>query len=126
MNKTNTLKISGRSIEVNFSVNYFFKYFLEATGIDLLDEKPINVEESNTSKIFDYLSGLIYAGNKAKHSLEKTEGALTKEEATDMVFCLTPVDAITLLGECMSILNPDEKNVPPQAARRKGSKAKVS
>jgi hypothetical protein len=119
MNKTNSLKISGKSIDVNFSVNYFFKYFLDATGIDLLSEKPINIEESDTTKVFDYLSGLIYAGNKAKHSVEKTEGALTKEEATDMVYCLTPVDAIVLLTECMKILNPDEKNVPSQAARKK-------
>jgi hypothetical protein len=126
MNKTNILNISGKTIRVNFSVNYFFKYFFETTGIDLLGEKSIDVEESNTIKVFEQLSALVYAGNKAQHSLDKTDGALSIEEANDLVYSLTPVDAIILLGECVKIINGDEKNVPPQAAKKGRNKAKVS
>jgi hypothetical protein len=117
--KEKNLIISGKSISVNFSVNYFFKYFVKETGIDLLSENPINVEENDTTKVFDYLAMLIYAGNKAKHSLDKTEGALSKEDATDIVYSMTPVDALLLLGECTKLLGGDEKNVKAQAAKKK-------
>lgn len=126
MNKTNILNISGKTIRVNFSVNYFFKYFFETTGIDLLGEKAIDIEESNTIKVFEQLSALVYAGNKAQHSLDKQDGALSLEQASDLVYSLTPVDAIILLGECVKIINGDEKNVPPQAAKKGRNKAKVS
>lgn len=118
MNKSNSLIISGRTIRVNFSVNYFFKYFLEATGIDLLNETSA-IEESNTIKVFDHLSGLVYAGNRAQHSLDKTDGALSFDDAKDLVYSMTPVDAVVLLSECVNTLNGGEKNAQPQAAKKK-------
>lgn len=124
MNKTNKekdLNISGRIVPVNFGINYFYKYFLEATGIDLIAQGLIDV---NTVKVFDYTAGFIYAGHKAHCSLKKTECNISSEDAMDMIYSMSEKDATEMLTECLALMagkTVDElKNGTTQAAKRSG------
>lgn len=117
--KEKTLLIADREIPVNFSINYFFKFFRDKTGVDLLSNQKINLDESDTIAVFDYLSSLVFAGNNAYSKLHKTS-ALSNEEASDLVYTMTPEDALKLLVDTTQVLKgDDEKNATPQAAKKK-------
>lgn len=129
MNKTNKeaiLNVSGKTIHVNFGVNYFYKYFLEATGVDLIASGLIDTQ---SVKIFDYLAGFLYAGNKAHCSLTDQRFDLSKEKVEKMVYSMDEKGATELLTECLATMagtTVDElKNGTTQAAKNRG-KHKVS
>jgi hypothetical protein len=118
-NKEKTLIVADKEIPVNFEINYFFKFFKDKTGIDLLRGK-IDIDDTDTISVFEWLSLLIYAGNNAYQKLHKTGDPLTADDAQDLVFTLTPAAGLELLMETIStIKGDDEKNATPQATKKK-------
>lgn len=119
-NKEKELIIADKEVPVNFEINYFFKFFRDKTGVDLLSNSKLNIDDSDTIAVFDYLSSLLFAGNNAYQKLHKKEDPLSSDEVQDLIYTMTPVDALTLLQECSTVLRgDDEKNATPQAAKRK-------
>lgn len=119
-NKEKTLIVAGKQIPVNFEINYFFKYFKEASGVDLLKGK-LDIDETDTIAVLEWLTSLIYAGNNAYQKLHKKKNPLTADEAQDLVFTLTPVEGLSLLMDGVKLIGSedDEKNATPQVVKKK-------
>lgn len=116
-NKVKTLQVRDKNVVVNFGVNYFYKYFLEATGVDLIADGLVNL---GSVKIFDYLAAFIYSGYRAECSLKGEKKIEIKfEDFQHEVLSMSEQGASDLLTECFSLLagkaEDDEKNVQAQA-----------
>lgn len=125
--------VAGREYPVNFGINYYYKFFLEATGIDLIEKGILSLNEASI-KSFDYTAGFLYAGHKAHCKMVKKDCTLTYEDALDIVMCLSEPEASALFLECFALnvgmtveefkkvidkANKEAKNPKAQAARKK-------
>lgn len=120
--KQKTLIIAGQHYAVNFGVNYFYRYFLEATGVDLIQNGLIDLK---SIKIFDYLAGFLYAGCKAECSMKDVECTIAYKDADRIVMSITEQQASDLFIECAALMNgmesEDLKNATAQAAKKNGT-----
>jgi hypothetical protein len=118
-NKVKTLSLNGKDVVVNFGINYFYRYFLEATGVDLIANGLVDI---GTVKVFDYLAAFIYAGHKAECSFNRQKCELPFEDCQHEVLSMSEVEATKLLTECFTLLSgkteDEEKNVKAQAGRK--------
>lgn len=117
MNKQLTISIGGDDITLNLGVNYFYKYFKEATGIDLIKEGIVDIQ---SVKIFDYTIGFIYAGYAAECKMNALPIVHKPETVEDWVMRMNDTEATEILLKCsaaMSGKTVDEiKNAETQAA----------
>jgi hypothetical protein len=117
MAKTNnTITIEGKECVMNFTCNYFLRYFQEATGVDLIAGDELSVA---SVKIYDYLSGFIYAGHKAECSLNKKPCEITKEDAEHYVMSMSTEEAVKMMTDLGVVQTISEKNGNSQAGKKK-------
>lgn len=110
--KKTQVTISGKQITLNLGVNYFYKFFLEATGIDLIKEGLVEVQ---SVRIFDYVAGFIYAGAKAESMLTKQPFELTFDAVSHEVMSMNEKEASELLMTCALLMSGEKKDDDPNA-----------
>jgi hypothetical protein len=116
-----TVSIGELKLSLNLSVNWFYKYFLEITGIDLLANPRL--EDATGVKSFEYAAAFVAAGYRAQCKMDKTEVKHTKEEIEDMIMSLDPVEAVGIVLQLTSEMGGKEKNA--EAPKKKGAQNKV-
>jgi hypothetical protein len=104
---------------LNLTVNWFYKYFLEITGIDLLANPRL--EDATGVKAFEYAAAFVAAGYQANCRMNKTEVKHTKEAIEEMIMSLDPVQAVGIVLQLTTEMGGKEKNV--EAPKKKGAAA---
>lgn len=106
------LSIAGQEVTCNFGINYFYKHFNEATGVDMLVEGLAGI---GSTKMFDLIPGIYYAGYRAECSLTKSEPKLTKEDFDFHVLSADETVAAKMINDYVNTINPpDEKKAEAQ------------
>jgi hypothetical protein len=115
----NTKIIIGKNqFSLNLSVNWFYKYFLEITGIDLLANPRL--EDATGVKAFEYAAAFVAAGYQAQCKMDKTEVKFSKDQIEDMIMSLDPASAVGIVLQLTSEMGG--KNV--EAPKKKGAAMK--
>ena len=99
-NKVKTLTLAGKKYKLNVGIPYFHKFFIEATGVDLIKQGLI---DAASVKSFEYTAGFIYAGVKAEHALHKTSCDLKFEDVQHEVMGMSEDAAGELFTECLAL-----------------------
>jgi hypothetical protein len=115
------IKIGEVSFNLNLTVNWFYKYFLEITGIDLLATPRL--DDATGVKAFEYAAAFISAGYQAQCKLDKTEVKYSKDVIEDMIMSLDAAKATEIVLQLVSEISPKEKNA--EAPKKKGAQNKV-
>lgn len=100
------LLIAEQEVTCNFGVNYFYKHFNEATGIDMLVDGLKGIE---STKIFDLVPAIYYAGYRAECSVSKQAASLTKDQFEHYVLSGNEATATKMLTEYLTCVTPAEK-----------------
>lgn len=85
--------INGSEAPVNFGVNWFYKFYNEASGKDLLT--GFNIE--GPSQVLDLCINLYFAGYMAASKVDKFAPVLKKQDFEDYVMGLTMAEATDLM-----------------------------
>lgn len=114
MERKITIQAGGQQYPLNLGINRFYKYFMEATGIDLLAQGLVSVE---SVRVFDYVAGFLYAGHRAECVLNKQPCNLTFDQAREIVLDMTEKEASDILVQVTVCYmgGKEEKNAEPQA-----------
>lgn len=117
----NKISIQDVELPINLGVNYFYKYYLEYTGHDLLKTPQLveNPEDLEGLKAFELASNLISAGHRAAASLNRMEPTFSRDDIEHMINSLTGVEAVGLFYKLMSVINAD-KDPNGEAPKKKG------
>lgn len=100
------LSVAGQEVTCNFGINYFYKHFNDATGVDMLVDGLKGIE---TTKMFDLIPAIYYAGYRAECSLKKEEPKVTKEEFDHHVLSADEAIAAKLVTDYINTINPPEE-----------------
>lgn len=103
------LSIAGKDVTCNFGVNYFYKHFNEITGIDLLID---GLKGMASTKIFDIIPAIYFAGYKAECSTKKEEPKLSKEDFEHHVLSANEEVATSMFQDYSNVINPKEEEKP--------------
>lgn len=98
-----TLSIEGQEAVCNFGVNYFYKHFNEATGIDMLVEGLKGIE---TTKMFDLVPAIYFSGYRAECSIKKQEVKIKKEDFEHYVLSADEATAAKMVTDYIQTINP--------------------
>ena len=105
-------------MELNLSVNYFYKYFLQITGKDLLLDSRL--EDASGVKAFDYAAAFIAAGHQAWAKVEKKEVRMTYDEVEEKINSMPLSEAGGIVIEMVQMVSRGaDPNGKPQARKRK-------
>jgi hypothetical protein len=116
------INIGEVEFNLNLTVNWFYKYFLEITGTDLLANPRL--EDATGVKAFEYAAAFVAAGYQAECRMNKTEVKFSKETIEDMIMSLDPVQAVGIVLQLTSEMGgKEEKNA--EAPKMKGAKSRV-
>jgi hypothetical protein len=99
------LVVGEQEVTCNFGVNYFYKHFQEASGIDMLVDGLKGIQ---TTKIFDVLPAIYFAGYKAECSINMQEVKLTKDQFEHHVLSADESTAGQMLKDYLSAIKPVE------------------
>lgn len=113
MDKKIKLSIAGQDVTCNFGVNYFYKHFNEITGIDMLVE---GLSGMATTKIFEIIPAIYFAGYKAECSIKKEEPKVSKEDFEYHVLSANEEVAIDMFTDYKNVINPKEEEKPGEEA----------
>ena len=106
---------------LNLSVNWFYKYFLEITGIDLLANPRL--EDATGVKSFEYAAAFVAAGYQPQCRMDKSEVKYSKDQIEEMIMSLDPVQAVGIVLQLTTEMGGSEKNA--EAPKRKGALKKA-
>jgi hypothetical protein len=109
-----TLNIGGQEVVCNFGVNYFYKHFKEISGIDMLVDGLKGIE---TTKMFDIIPALYFAGYKAECSINKKDSTVPYEDFQFHVMSTDEAAAAKMITDYLNLLTTvDEKKTELQTA----------
>lgn len=110
-NKKIKLTINEQEVVCNFGVNYFYKHFKEVSGVDMLVDGLKGIE---TTKMFDIIHDLYYAGYKAQCSSNKEEPKLTHADFEYFVMSADESVASKLITDYLNTIKvPELPGEPP-------------
>jgi hypothetical protein len=104
---TPKIKVAGEELTLNLSTNYFYKFFYQITGIDLVAHPTI--PDAEGIKMFDYAAAFIAAGYKANCKIEGQEEKLTKETIEHLINSMELDEAGRIVVELVALMNADTK-----------------
>lgn len=112
------ITVDGLQLELNLSVNYFYRYFLQITGKDLLLDSRL--DDATGVKAFDYAAAFIAAGHQAWAKVEKKDPKITHEQLDDRINSLPLDEAAKIVVEMVQMISGDaDPNGKPQVRKRK-------
>lgn len=114
------IQVANHELELNLKANYFYKFFLEITGVDLI-ENPV-ISDAKGIKSFDYAAAFIAAGHLAHSKVSGVEPKLTREQIEHEIGSMEIEKASTIVIELVTMMNGGDPN--PQAPK-KGAKKKA-
>lgn len=100
------LEISGQTVTCNFGVNYFYKHFNEITKIDMLVDGLKGIE---TTKMFDLIPAIYYAGYKAECSKKDVEPSLKFKDFEKYVLGGDEALAAKMINDYLGIIKTEDK-----------------
>jgi hypothetical protein len=100
------LSVAGQEVVCNFGVNYFYKHFYEITGVDMLVDGLKGIE---TTKMFEVVPHIYFAGYKAECSVSKTDSQLNKDDFEHHVLSMDEAGATNLIKDYLNAINPKEE-----------------
>lgn len=104
MDKKLTLSVNGQEVTCNFGINYFYKHFHEATGIDMLIE---GLKGIDSTKMFEIVPAIYYAGYRAECSLKREDPKLKKDDFEHHVLSADEATAAKLTTDYLHCINPE-------------------
>jgi hypothetical protein len=112
--KQKQIKIQDVTLPINLGVNYFYKYFFEMTGVDLIANPKL--EGAEGVKMFEYAAAFIAAGYKAECKITKTDELHTKDDIEHMINSMDLLDASKIVIELVNLMNGGDPN--PNAPKK--------
>ena len=100
--------MEGQDVVCNFGVNYFYKHFKEISGVDMLVDGLKGIE---TTKMFDIIPALYFAGYKAECSVNKKESKIPYEIFEFHVLSTDEKGAAKMITDYLDLLTTEEKKM---------------
>lgn len=108
--KKMTLQLGGQNLVLNYGVNYFYKYFKEGTGMDLL---TFSKTEIDSVSLIEFVAGLIYAGHMAESKISNTNHTLTKQQVDEYVWALSPEESGKIFEQYNNLMSEGKETGEP-------------
>jgi hypothetical protein len=97
MDKKLSLKIGEKEVVLNFGVNWFFEFYKNDSGHDLVKDPGLDLMDLKSTQLFSYLKSMIWAGYQSECAINKTPLELTKGDVEDFVMSGTENAAVELM-----------------------------
>jgi len=113
--KKMTLNIAGKDYVLNFGVNWFYEFYKQDSGHDLIKDPAFTVVDMQSTELFNVVQSLVFAGIKTEAAIKGTE-PLEKSEVTKYIMCIDVADVTDLLWKiiaCISGVTVDELKAVP-------------
>jgi len=108
-----TLEIKGKPYELNFGINYFFEFYKNDSGHDLIKDPAFENIDLQSTQVFNLVQSLIWAGIKAEAALHDREvSEETREKIRKYVMGLDVLQTVELMNkitECIAGGKIEEK-----------------
>jgi aldehyde:ferredoxin oxidoreductase len=98
-----TLSIGGQEVVCNFGVNYYYLFFNEITGIDMLVE---GLKGIGTTQMFKIIPAIYCAGYMAECRLKKEDPKFTKDDFEHHVLSMDEAGAEKMAIDYSKAINP--------------------
>jgi hypothetical protein len=96
MEKKLTISIEGNEVVLNFGVNWFFEFYKNDSGHDLVKDPEMSLLDLGSIDLFKYLQSMVWAGYQANCKITKEPLKLTREQVQDLVMSGSEGDATDL------------------------------
>jgi hypothetical protein len=98
-----TITIQGVELELNLKVVYFYKFFQQLTGKDLLVDSDLS--DAKGVKSFDYAAAFIAAGHQAHSKIAGTAPKMTKDAIEFTISSIPMEEAALIVVNMVSLIN---------------------
>lgn len=111
------LTINGIDAPVNFGVNWFYKFYNEASGKDLL----VGFNVNGPTEVLELCVNLYYAGYMAASKVDKFTATLKKDDFEDYVMGLTMTQATELMKAYTDTVKKSQSEGEEQPQEQEGN-----
>lgn len=119
--KNMILPIKGKNVVLNFDANFFYEFYKEDSGHDLIANPVFDPETLGSTEIFKLVQSIIWAGYQSECAVKEQATELTKDNIRHFVMSKNETSAMDVLYELISCLSgktvEEIKNVETQAVK---------
>jgi hypothetical protein len=102
MDKKLSLKIGEKEVSLNFGVNWFFEFYKNDSGHDLVKDPNLELLDLRSIEVFSYLKNMIWAGYQAECKMQKVPTELSREDVENYIMGGTEQQAADLVWVFMA------------------------
>lgn len=121
MNKKTSIEIDGKDVVLNYGANYFYEFFKEDSGQDLIEKPEIDVQSLQSTKLFSFTQSLVWSGYQCECAVNRVDPDFNRQDIKHLVMSKNDTEVVALLYKliaCMSGMSVEEiKNAETQAAK---------
>lgn len=107
-----TLTIEGKEINLDFATNYFYQFYKEDSGHDLVSDPYMVLMDLGSIELFKHIQSLIWAGYRSFLALTKAaKGEVSRDDVSFFVMSGNDETALALayqLWSCRRGMTVDE------------------
>lgn len=111
------MTIDGKTIPVNFGVNWFYKFYNETSGKDLMTGFAVET----SLQVLEFCVNIYYAGYMAASKMDKFTPEITKEQIEDHVMSLNMAEATKLMNDYTNTVKKSQPEGEEQAQQQEGN-----
>lgn len=124
MNKKLSLTIGEKEVTLNFGANWFFEFYKEDSGHDLVKDPNLQLLDLTSVQLFSYLQSMIWAGYQAECAVSKKELEISRDDVKAHVMDGTEAEASSLAWKIVACANGIAEEELREAARKAAEEKK--
>lgn len=100
-----TLSIGGKDYALNFGVNWFYEFYKQDSGHDLIKDPSFTLKDTGSTEVFSVIQSLMWAGYKSECRVNKQPEELLREDIENHVMGCDTESVVNTLWELIACIS---------------------